>query len=220
MPAGPVPAWLPRVPDGYGVAWDARVTLRVSERQLVLPGGHRCLPEEAACAAALAALHGERLALELDGGLRVADLSGPLAALTFGLEEGETACLAVADSKGRRCVPFRPFSGEDFAAWLDAEKPLGKVRVVMRSDGMEVVTDRGKVPGPDRYGPSLPSPGTRPDFAGLDSALLRLSLRFPDEDEAGLAASPSIPVEQAARVLAMLNGPDGERFARTFLVYP
>lgn len=150
----------------------------------------------------------------------MADLSAPLGALATALGNGGTACLAAADSKGRRCIPFRPFSADDFGAWLDAERPLAKLRIVMRADGLEVVTDRGKVPGPDRYGPSLPSIGGRPDFDGLDTAAAKLHARFPDETIAGLAPSPSITVKQAARVLALLNGPQGERFERTFLVYP
>jgi hypothetical protein len=208
------------VPEGFGQEWDVQATLTVKDRALALPDGRPCRPGEAACAAALQALRGKRLALELDSASRMAELSAPLSTLTSALEDGELVCLAVADSKGRRCVPFRPFSGEDFGEWLDADKPLGKLRVVMRTDGLEVVTDRGKVPGPDRYGPSLPSLGGKPDYPGLENAARRLADRFPDEDTAGLAPSPSIPVGQVARVLAALSGPEGRRFPRTFLVYP
>ena len=208
------------MPDGYGVDFQGRVRLTVQDRRLKLPSGQTCLPQEPACARPLESLRGEKLWLELDSSLRMADLSAPLAALGQALKVGDTCCLAVADSKGRRCVPLRPFSGDEFSAWLDADKPLGKIRVIMRADGLEVVTDRGKVPGPDRFGPSLPSVGTRPDFEALDTVISRIKARFPDEPEAGLAASPSISVAQAARVLALLNGPGGCRFEETFLVYP
>ncbi len=217
---GPAPGWLPKVPEGYGRPFRAGVTLRVQDRRLVLPSGMACLGLESSCAQALARLRGEDLVLELDEALKMADLSAALAALAEALDPGDQACLAAFDGKERRCVPFRPFSGEDFGAWLDADKPLGKIRIVMRSDGLEVVTDRGKLPGPDRYGPSLPSLAARPDYAGADDAAARLEARFPDEDTAGLVPSASIPVAQAARVLSLLSGPQGERFERTFLVYP
>ena len=208
------------MPDGYGTSFEGRVRLTVQDRRLKLPSGQTCLPEEPGCAKALADLKGEKLWLELDSTLRLADLSAPLSALAQALKDGDTCCLAVADGKGRRCVPFRPFSGDDFGAWLDADKPLGKVRVIMRADGLEVVTDRGKVPGPDRFGPSLPSLGTRPDFDALDTLLSRVKAHFPDETMAGLAPSPSISVAQAAHVLALLSGPGGARFEQTFLVFP
>lgn len=217
---GPAPEWLPRVPEGYGRPFEPGALLRVQDRKLVLPSGQACLGQEGACREALGALRGKDLVLELDEKLRMADLSAAFAALGEALEDGDQVCLAVFDGKERRCVPFRPFSGDDFGAWLDAEKPLGKIRIVMRADGLEVVTDRGKVPGPDRYGPSLPSPGARPDYAGVEDASRKLRARFRDEDTAGLVPSASIPVAQAARVLSLLNGPQGERFEKTFLVYP
>ena len=220
IPAAPPPAWLPSVPDGYGRPWDARAVLSVQEGHLKLPSGQTCLPDEPECSRALQMLRGERLALELDGSRIVAELSAPLAALSLALPAERTACLAVADTKGRRCVPFRPFSSDDFGAWLDADQPPAKIRVILRADGMEVAIDRGKIPGPDRHGPSLPSLGARPDYQGLDADAAKLKARFPSETEAGLAASPSIPVAQAARILAILSGPGGERFERTFLVYP
>ncbi|MGC4117721.1 MAG: hypothetical protein QM765_24825 [Myxococcales bacterium] len=217
---GPVPEWLPRVPEGYGEPFRAGALLQVKDRRLVLPSGQACLGPESGCAQALEALRGKALVLELDQQLKMADLSAALSALGEALERKDQACLEVFDGKERRCVPFRPFSGDDFGAWLDAERPLGKIRIVMRSDGLEVVTDRGKIPGPDRYGPSLPSLGAKPDYAGVDDAAGRLKARFPDEDTAGLVPSATIPLAQAARVLSMLSGPEGGRFEKTFLVYP
>ena len=218
--SSPPPQWLPKVPEGYGRPYRGGPLLKVRDRRLVLPSGQTCLGQESACAKALSQLRGQDLVLELNEQLNMADLSAAFAALGEALEKGDQVCLEVFDGKERRCVPFRPFSGDDFGAWLDAEKPLGKIRIVMRTDGLEVVTDRGKIPGPDRFGPSLPSAGSRPDYAGVEDAAAKLKARFPDEDTAGLVPSASIPVSQAARVLSLLNGPQGERFEKTFLVYP
>ncbi|HEY3444946.1 MAG TPA: hypothetical protein VGK67_01230 [Myxococcales bacterium] len=218
--AGPAPEWLPKVPEGYGRPFRSGAVLRVQERRLVLPSGQTCLGPESACTKALEELRGKDLVLELDEKLKMADLSAALSAVSEALERGDQACLEAFDGKERRCIPFRPFSGDDFGAWLDADKPLGKIRIVMRTDGLEVVTDRGKIPGPDRYGPSLPSPGARPDYPGIEDAAAKLKARFRDEDTAGLVPSASIPVAQAVRVLSSLSGPQGERFEKTFLVYP
>jgi len=216
----PPPAWLPRVGDGYAAPYRARTTLTVKDRRLILPSGGACLAGERSCEDALSSLD-TPLALEVDARLTMADLSGPLAALSLAIPGDAQACLAVVDAGGaRRCVPFHPFSGDEFAAWLDADAPVGKIRVVMRSDGLEVVTDRGKIPGPDRYGPSLPPLEGRPDFAGLDAAVAKLHGRFPDETIAGLVPSGVVSVGQVARALSILCGPDAGRFDRTFLVYP
>ena len=216
----PPPEWLPKVPEGYGEPFQSGTVLGVQDRRLRLPSGQPCLPEAPACTSALEGLRGQRLVFEVDEKLKMADLSAALAALGVALGPKDQACLETWDGKQRRCVPFRPFSGDDFGAWLDADLPLGKIRVVMRTDGLEVVTDRGKIPGPDRFGPSLPSPGARPDYAGMEDAAAKLASRFPDETTAGLVPSASIPVSQAARVLSLLSGPGGERFGQTFLVYP
>ncbi len=217
LPADPA---LTRVPEGYGRPYAADLVLRVKERALLLPGDRACGLTDVGCGQALVALQGRSLALELDPALPMADLTVPFSRLSEALGEEGTVCLTVSDAKERRCLPFRPFSGEQFGAWLDAEMPPGKLRVVMRSDGFEVVTDRGKVPGSDRFGPSLPPLAGRPDFDGLDRLLGRLARRFPDEDQAVLAPSPSMRAGEVARALGALSGPGGERFPKAFLVYP
>lgn len=219
-PGPPPDPKLIQVPDGYGRPYSAEVSLSVRDRLLLLPGGRRCGLTDIGCAQALAALRGKAVALELDPALAMADLTMPLSRLSEALEDGAAACLAVSDSRERRCVAFRPFSGEEFGAWLDAEKPLGKLRVIMRADGFEVVADRGKVPGPDRFGPSLPPIGGRPDFDGLDRMLGKLARRFPEEDQAALAPSPGLRLRDVGRALGLLSGLGGERFPRAYLVFP
>jgi hypothetical protein len=209
------------VPDGRGERYSARAELGVRDRRLVLPSGRVCgLPADDGCARELEALRGEPLALDLGASVLMAELSGPLALLSQALEPGDQACLLAADASSTRCLPFRPMSGEEFGAWLDADRPLGKIRLVMRSDGIEVVADRGKVPGPDRFGPSLPSVGGRPDFAGLEPLTRALATRFPDEEQAAVVPSARMSIAEVAGALAALSGVDAERFPRTFLVYP
>jgi hypothetical protein len=191
-PGPPPDPKLIRVPDGYGRPYSAEVTLSVRDRLLLLPGGRRCGLTDIGCAQALAALRGKAVALELDPALAMADLTMPLSRLSEALEDNATACLAVSDSRERRCVAFRPFSG----------------------------ADRGKVPGPDRFGPSLPPIAGRPDFNGLDRTLGRLARRFPEENQAALAPSPGLELRDVGRALGLLSGPGGERFPRAFLVFP
>lgn len=196
------PPHLPSIPAGYGTAWREMPAATVEERRLRLP-------EDA----------GEQLALELTGDIRMADLSAPFAELQQ--RRGEApVCLAVAAEGKRRCVLMRPMSGEQFGEWLDADRPRAKLRLVMRSDGIEVVGDRGKVPGPDRYGPSIPPVDGRPDFARLEQILDRLAATFPDENQAVLAPSGGMEMSDVARALALLHGRDGARFPTVFLVYP
>jgi hypothetical protein len=218
--SAPPPSYLPRVAERLGRPYDGQRVLRVKDRRLVLASGEGCLPGEPACAAALKELEGQPLALEIEQELLLADLSVALATLSSALGPRDFPCLLVADATQRRCLPFRPLSGEEFGAWLDAEKPFGKIRVVMRSDGMELVTDRGKVPGPDRFGPSIPTEIGRPDFDTLLRTLSRMKSRFPDEEEAVLAASARTTLGHAAQVLAALSGEDASRFGKTYLVYP
>lgn len=196
------PAHLPEVPSGYGGQWKAEAVATVTERRLVLPPGDD-----------------DPLALEIPATTKMAELSGAFAELQQKRGE-EPICLAVAAARKRRCISMRPMSGEQFGEWLDAQRPYAKIRLVMRSDGIEVVTDRGKVPGPDRYGPSIPPVEGRPDFASLEEVLRKLASRFPDEEQAVLAPSAGLEMSDVAHALALLHGPGGERFEEVFLVYP
>jgi hypothetical protein len=90
----------------------------------------------------------------------------------------------------------------------------------MRSDGIEVVGAGGKVPGPDRFGPSIVPIEGRPDLARLDDVMRRLKEQVPDEHEVGVLASAATPMDDIARAAAAIAGPAGERFDRVFLVIP
>ena len=219
----PVPAVLPtnlaQVPAGYGTTYQGQPRLTVKSRVLALPSGETCSTAES-CKAALGKLGAVPLALELDKTLVMAELSVALAALDNATPAEQLFCLLVVDGRSLRCVPFRPFSGEEFGAWLDAEKPIGKIRAVMRSDGIEVVADRGKVPGPDRFGPSLPALEGKPDFEGVEAIFAKLKRRFEDENQAVLAPSPSMRIEWVGKALGLVSGKDAAQFPTTYLVFP
>src|SRR5262249_61362863 len=65
-----------------------------------------------------------------------------------------------------------------FDAWLDDPKP-GKLRVIQRQDGLELVSGIGKLPGPDPNGPTVPVRGGRLDVATTRQGLERLQGRLP-----------------------------------------
>ncbi len=217
---GKIPSHLARVANSYGTDFQSEVTLRVQDRHLVLPSGKKCQISDLACTPELRKLAGTNVALELNSSLTMGELSEPLAALRTILGGKDTACLVVADSRSRRCIPFLPFGGDDFSEWLDADKPVGKIRVVMRGDGLEVVADSGKVPGPDRFGPSIPSLGAKPNYDRLDQIMEAMARRFPYENVAGLLPSAGMRVQEVARVMAMINGINASRFGTVILVYP
>ena len=212
--------FLTRIPDSYGIPYDGRTVFQVKEGALRLPSGAACGSSHTACSSVLAPFRGRALALEAERSSTLGDLSPALASLEELEPSNGNICLLAVDSRSRRCIPFHPLSSSRFSAWLDAEKPAGKLRVIMRSDGIEVVTDRGKVPGPDRFGPSIPPLGGRMDIVTLERTIDKLTARFPNEDEIALAPTALTSVEQVTTALVALARPPGRRALRTLLVYP
>jgi hypothetical protein len=212
---GPAPGWLPKVPEGYGRPFRAGVTLRVQDRRLVLPSGMACLGLESSCAQALARLRGEDLVLELDEALKMADLSAALAALAEALDPGDQACLAAFDGKERRCVPSAVLR-RDFGA---CSTPTSRWA---RSD-----RDAARRAG----GGSPNAASSRADPLRAVAALAAARPTTPRRRRGGAARGPlrtrtpravpsaSIPWRSGEGAL-VLSGPQGERFERTFLVYP
>jgi len=130
-------------------------------------------------------------------------------------------CVAARDQHRQpRCVRIRLLIEDDFHAWLDGTESRSKIRVVMRSDGMEVAGARGKVPGPDRFGPSILPVNGQPDFSRLDAVSAQLKRQLPEETEAGILASAATPFDLVVKAAACLNGPDAKRFPSTFIVVP
>jgi len=106
-----------------------------------------------------------------------------------------------------------------FDAWLDEPKP-GKIRVVQRQDGLELVSGVGKLPGPDPNGPTVPVRGGRLDIATARQGLSRLQQRFHAED-ACLVPSFGTELRAVATALtAFWVGPKEPLFTEVCLVYP
>jgi hypothetical protein len=106
-----------------------------------------------------------------------------------------------------------------FDAWLDDSKP-GKLRVVQRQDGLELVSGIGKLPGPDPNGPTVPVRGGRLDIATAREGLERLRARFHAAD-ACLVPSFGTELRAVGTVLsAFWSGPKEPLFDTVCLVYP
>jgi hypothetical protein len=106
-----------------------------------------------------------------------------------------------------------------FDAWLDDPRP-GKLRIVQRQDGLELVSGIGKLPGPDPNGPTVPVRGGRLDIATAREGLQRLQARFHAAD-ACLVPSFGTELRAVGTVLsAFWSGPKEPLFDTVCLVYP
>lgn len=109
---------------------------------------------------------------------------------------------------------------EGFRAWL-AEVAPGKLRIIQRSDGFELTTSVGKLPGGDPNGPSVPVRGGKQDLATLRKGLERLKGRFKTAEDVCLVPSFGTEVAQAARALSAVYTAPGEPLYETLcLIYP
>jgi hypothetical protein len=109
---------------------------------------------------------------------------------------------------------------EGFRAWL-AEVAPGKLRIIQRSDGFELSTSVGKLPGGDPNGPSVPVRGGKQDIATLRRGLERLKGRFKTAEDICLVPSFGTEVAQAARALSGIYTAPGEPLFDTLcLIYP
>ncbi len=208
----PAPPGLAEIAPGRGTPYTPRALLQIRERALVLPSGERC-PLSGACPS-LMALRGQPIAVDLEASLMVAELSVPLSQIALILGREETICLRVAAQGEARCLDVLPRPAAALGGWMDAEKPLAKIRLMVRADGMEVVTVRGKIPGPDRFGPSVPTKGGRHDWALLAQSLARLAAHLSQEREAALLASPQTSAQTVAAALDALANASEDQFEK------
>jgi hypothetical protein len=107
-----------------------------------------------------------------------------------------------------------------FRAWLEEVAP-GKLRIIQRSDGFELMTSVGKLPGPDANGPSVPVRGGRQDLATLRRALGLLKRRFKTSEDICLVPSFGTEVAQAVRALgATYSAPGEPLFESLCFIFP
>ena len=144
----------------------------------------------------------------------VAELAPLLAAL-----EDAHVTTWILHAGGAVAFPVTLRDEREFDAWLDQPTP-GKLRVIQRQDGLELVTGIGKIPGPDPNGPTVPIRGGRLDVATTREGLQRLQLRFHAPD-ACLVPSFGTELRAVAAVLSAFWAAPGEPlFETVFLVYP
>jgi len=110
--------------------------------------------------------------------------------------------------------------GPAFDAWLHLPKP-GALRIVQREDGLELVSNVGKLPGGDVNGPTVPRRGGQLDVALARTGLLRLKARFPEAEALCVVPSFGTEVRETAALLtAAWEAPDRPLFSSLCLVYP
>jgi len=149
-----------------------------------------------------------------DGEVYMAELAPLFAAL----DDGKVPTW-ILHPGGAVAFPVELRDERAFDAWLDEPKP-GKIRIIQRQDGLELVSGIGKLPGPDPNGPTVPVRGGRLDVATTREGLQRLQLRFHAPD-ACLVPSFGTELRAVGTVLsAFWSGPREPLFERVCLVYP
>ncbi|MGZ3447316.1 MAG: hypothetical protein ACXU88_16650 [Myxococcaceae bacterium] len=141
-----------------------------------------------------------------------------LAPLLAALEDAHVATWILHGS-GAVAFPVTLRDEREFDAWLDEPKP-GKLRIIQRQDGLELVSAIGKIPGPDPNGPTVPLRGGRLDVGTTREGLQKMQLRFHAPD-ACLVPSFGTELRAVATVLsAFWGGPAEPLFETVCLVYP
>lgn len=129
-----------------------------------------------------------------------------------------TVYLALPEAKVAFALSLRDEAA--FQAYLDEQAP-GRLRVIQRTDGLELVTSIGKVLGVDPNGPSVPNRGGQLDLATAREGLERLAARFKGVDEVCFVPSFGTELVQLAKALSANYRAAGERiFDRPCVVYP
>ncbi|HLT28980.1 MAG TPA: hypothetical protein VK013_02995 [Myxococcaceae bacterium] len=153
--------------------------------------------------------------LRPDGEVYLAQAAPILAALA-----DQDAEVWLAHPEGAFGYRLMLFDEPAYQHWMDLPEP-GRLRVVMRGDGYELATSVGKLPGPDRNGPSVPLRQGRNDLGRLRLALQALLGRFTTEDMICWVPSFGMELATVARSLAATYEEDGDPlFKRQCLVFP
>ncbi len=142
-----------------------------------------------------------------------------VAPLLAALDDGAVPTWLVHPS-GQVAFPLTLRDARAFDAWLHLPAP-GALRIIQRQDGLELVSNVGKLPGGDANGPTVPRRGGQPDVALAREGLQRMKSRFPEAE--GLCVVPSFATElreTAALLTAAWAAPDRPLFGSLCLVYP
>jgi hypothetical protein len=104
--------------------------------------------------------------------------------------------------------------------WIDEAVP-GKLRVIQRSDGFELQTNMGKLPGGDPNGPSVPVRGGKMDLPLLRKGFQRVKQRFKDAPDVCFAPTMGLAVGDTVRAFAAdYPSADEPIFPELCYVYP
>ena len=205
----PAPVWGDAPPPGA-------VRVQLTGASVRLLGASHSLDSEQGRVALLVQVRARPVLLVPDAETYVAQLAPLLAALDD--VGAETWLLHPAGAVAFR---LRLRDAPSFDAWLHEPKP-GALRIIQRQDGLELVSNVGKLPGEDGNGPTVPRRGGQLDVALARTGLLRLKSRFgPDAD--ALCVVPSYGTElreTAALLTAAWAGPAEPLFGSLCLVYP
>lgn len=107
-----------------------------------------------------------------------------------------------------------------FGEWIDEPVP-GKLRAVQRSDGFELTTNMGKLPGGDANGPTVPPRGGQMDLSTLQSGFSKIKGRFKDAPDVCFLPSYGTALNDTIRAFAA-NYEKGDEpiFKQLCLVFP
>ncbi len=203
----PAPVWGAPLPEGA-----VRVTFRKGQAQA--GPSAVSLAVDAGVAPLLGAIGKGPALLVPDDEVYMAEL-GPLFAA---LDDGKVPTW-ILHPAGGVAFPVELRDEQAFDAWLDEPKP-GKIRIIQRQDGLELVSAIGKLPGADPNGPTVPVRGGRLDVATTREGLQRLQVRFHAPD-ACLLPSFGTELRAVGTVLpAFWSGAKEPLFERVCLVYP
>jgi hypothetical protein len=121
---------------------------------------------------------------------------------------------------GQVAFPIALRDAPSFDAWLHEPKP-GALRIIQRQDGLELVSNMGKLPGSDANGPTVPRRGGQLDVALAREGLERLKSRFAGAEMVCVVPSFATELRETAALLtAAWAGAGSPLFKSLCLVYP
>lgn len=219
----PAPPELAVVAKDSGTAFSPELpVLKIQGERLILHSGTPC-PERAPCPILADSLPPtpSPVVLDIPADAIAAQLRKPLGILADARPDiaFRDVCLRVSAGGESRCLGAMLRPESSIAGWLGSMESPAKIRLVVRQSGMEVVTIHGKIPGPDRYGPSIPAVGGVHDFGLLAKDMAMLSAKFPDEREVVLLLSPQTPFQTAVLTMDTAQKASGGQFSRFILAY-